>query len=840
MSLIIGDLLHLNKNTVKIEECIKDEESIKYYLVKDTENKTFMLKAFSNTSETETYKNEVQGFKAIGLHGKILQVYDNVQETEYSYILFEYPSRFTLESVIQSQSPNDSQIITIVRDVLLALFHIHSRKYIHSRISIQNIYVSVEFRFKLGGFYSVCHESCAKTKDLKIPLEFKPPELIENNDEVLVNGGVDIWQLGCLIYRLLYSQDAFAGASIDYQLRGKYAKSDVQVADCWKLILSRVLDPNPATRASIQEIITLIHESYMPKMIFPESVEYLKPNSMLKRSSSSWVKAITSENETIPDPVYTTKLIGKAWNKPFKIPKFFQSLSQRPFTKALVCLKCLIIIFKYITLGPKSSFETEMGGPAYMEELDTYWMFSTKPKKEKFHTDDLIETIRACTKAIKNKFRVHFTTKVYGNWSDLTIADHQGIANVIEYWGNSIQATKALMLNPEVLLNIKSYFSGLFMHEQQKIMMELIEVLGNYPELDTQRFHECQNETIKLIQSYKSIFPNNFIIKIFLNQPDAIKPSSNNSNKASPKSNSKGSTQKKLKNEPETKIKDELSRKGSIKFEESSWSIKMNELELKQSIGVGGSCTVYKGNYRHTPVAIKVLKNNSQNSLKEFEREVETMVKLRHPNLVLFMGACMEKELCIVTEFCFGDTLFHFLHEKRQVLMSYKQQLKVSIDIAKGMAFLHSSNIIHRDLKSLNLLLTEPVNSPNDRIDIKITDFGISRTVSNDISNDVMTGQMGTCHWMAPEVLANHPYGLPADVYSYAIVLWEVFAREIPYKSVNPAMIPYQVLHQDLRPTIAKVTSEPIKTLIVKCWDKDQSIRPTFSEVLEYLEKLVV
>ena len=113
-------------------------------------------------------------------------------------------------------------------------------------------------------------------------------------------------------------------------------------------------------------------------------------------------------------------------------------------------------------------------------------------------------------------------------------------------------------------------------------------------------------------------------------------------------------------------------------------------------------------------------------------------------------------------------------------------------DIATGMAYLHSvvPPIIHRDLKSLNLLLMDPITSPHDPITVKITDFGISRLYED----DMMTGQMGTCHWMAPEVLDSKPYSLAADVYSYGIVLWEIVARETPYKGLNPVTIPYHVL----------------------------------------------
>jgi serine/threonine protein kinase len=82
----------------------------------------------------------------------------------------------------------------------------------------------------------------------------------------------------------------------------------------------------------------------------------------------------------------------------------------------------------------------------------------------------------------------------------------------------------------------------------------------------------------------------------------------------------------------------------------------------------------------------------------------------------------------------------------------------MALDIAKGMHFMHSLNppLMHRDLKSLNLLLTEKIEGPTDFVQCKITDFGLSRSMGAEGS--MMTGQAGTFHWMAPEVLENHPY----------------------------------------------------------------------------------
>ena len=291
-----------------------------------------------------------------------------------------------------------------------------------------------------------------------------------------------------------------------------------------------------------------------------------------------------------------------------------------------------------------------------------------------------------------------------------------------------------MLLNPENFNTLRAHFAGLLIQEQQKIMMEVANVLSKNSKTEAVEMYFIDNKanTLTLIQRYKSCFPKTVLAKLYFTEP--VLPKTLSDPRPSIKSV-----------RPEEKAKTLSSKRPTILSDNPSWNININELELKQSIGIGSSCTVYKGKYRHTSVAVKILKNNSsQGNIKEFEREVEAMIKLRHPNLVLFMGACVEKELCIVTEFCYGDTVFNLLHEKIQVSLSFSQQIKIAKDTAQGMAFLHSSNLLHRDLKSLNLLLAEPVNSANDKIHVKITDFGISRTVG--IENDVMTGQMGTCH----------------------------------------------------------------------------------------------
>lgn len=156
------------------------------------------------------------------------------------------------------------------------------------------------------------------------------------------------------------------------------------------------------------------------------------------------------------------------------------------------------------------------------------------------------------------------------------------------------------------------------------------------------------------------------------------------------------------------------------------------------------------------------------------------------------MGATADQgHPVIITEFCRGGTLFEILHEKKKsVKLSFKQRHKMMLDIAKGMHFMHGlkSPLMHRDLKSLNLLLAEEVKGPNDLVQAKITDFGLARKFedSDGGAEAMMTGQAGTFHWMAPEVLENSPYTQKADVYSFGIVMWEILAREPPFATHSP------------------------------------------------------
>ncbi|XP_015575658.1 serine/threonine-protein kinase STY46 isoform X3 [Ricinus communis] len=218
------------------------------------------------------------------------------------------------------------------------------------------------------------------------------------------------------------------------------------------------------------------------------------------------------------------------------------------------------------------------------------------------------------------------------------------------------------------------------------------------------------------------------------------------------------------------------------------WEIDPSLLKYEIKIASGSHGDLYKGTFYTQDVAIKVLRTEHLNDKlrKEFAQEVYIMRKVRHKNVVQFIGACTRPpSLCIVTEFMCGGSMFDFLHKQKQSL-DLQSLLRVAIDVSKGMNYLHQNNIIHRDLKAANLLMDE------NKV-VKVADFGVARVEDQ---SGVMTAETGTYRWMAPEVIEHKPYGRKVDVFSFSIVLWELLTGKLPYEHLSPLQAAISVVQQ--------------------------------------------
>jgi Protein tyrosine and serine/threonine kinase len=268
---------------------------------------------------------------------------------------------------------------------------------------------------------------------------------------------------------------------------------------------------------------------------------------------------------------------------------------------------------------------------------------------------------------------------------------------------------------------------------------------------------------------------------------------------------------------------------------DSRYEIMPHEVRFGQQIGSGGFGVVFKGQFRGQTVAIKKIHANALNnpaSIAEFQSEVAVMCTLRHENILQLLGACVKSpNLMIVTEFMARGTLFDVLHQS-QMKVTWPMRRKMALDTCRGMRYLHASQILHRDLKSSNLML-------DDKFNCKIGDFGLARISSPQSAlASQMTGQCGTFQYLCPESIANKPYTEKADIYSFGILLWEIVARKLPYFGMAPMQVGIAVLNQGLRPPIPEKCPPPLVRLMCACWDTNPDRRPSFEIIQAILEKM--
>ncbi|XP_047071882.1 dual specificity protein kinase splA-like isoform X1 [Lolium rigidum] len=269
------------------------------------------------------------------------------------------------------------------------------------------------------------------------------------------------------------------------------------------------------------------------------------------------------------------------------------------------------------------------------------------------------------------------------------------------------------------------------------------------------------------------------------------------------------------------------------------YEILWEDLVIGQQIGQGSCGTVYHALWYGSDVAVKLFSGQeySEEMINTFRQEVSLMKKLRHPNIILFMGAvASQRRLCIVTEFLPRGSLFRLL-QKNNGKLDPRRRVNMAIDIARGMNYLHSSipTVVHRDLKSSNMLVDKNWT-------VKVADFGLSRLkLETFLTTKSGKGTLSfhiQPQWMAPEVLRSEPSNEKSDVYSFGVVLWEIATHKIPWNTLNPMQVIGAVGFMDQRLEIPSDTDPEWASIIESCWDSDPQCRPSFRELLERLQEL--
>ena len=250
--------------------------------------------------------------------------------------------------------------------------------------------------------------------------------------------------------------------------------------------------------------------------------------------------------------------------------------------------------------------------------------------------------------------------------------------------------------------------------------------------------------------------------------------------------------------------------------------VDLNDIDLKERIG-RGNVSVYRATMADKVMAVKRMECEKN----QIPREVEVHSKLpHHANILLLLGITHSPDgfnIYICMELA-DKSLHQFLHKEKKK-PSPQQSTQWAIQIAQGMYHLHQNGLAHRDLKSGNILLFEEANI------VKICDFGSARPLERTVT---MTGMTGTGRWMAPEFndKANTKVNQRCDVFSYGMVLYELFTHELPFSDTHELVDVLTKIRAGERPSLPHTIPLHIKELIESCWKQYSYDRPTFEQIL--------
>ncbi|XP_075759436.1 megakaryocyte-associated tyrosine-protein kinase isoform X2 [Pelodiscus sinensis] len=264
----------------------------------------------------------------------------------------------------------------------------------------------------------------------------------------------------------------------------------------------------------------------------------------------------------------------------------------------------------------------------------------------------------------------------------------------------------------------------------------------------------------------------------------------------------------------------------------AGWLLNLQHLTLGDKIGEGEFGAVLQGEYMGQKVAVKNIKCDV--TAQAFLAETAAMTtrpflpssrKVRHRNLVQLLGVILHNGLYIIMEFMSKGNLVNFLRTRGRLALQAKQLIQFSLDIAQGMDYLESKKLVHRDLAARNILISEENVA-------KVSDFGL---VKVDLKGSDATKL--PVKWTAPEALKHNKFSTKSDVWSYGILLWEVFSYgRAPYSKMTLKEVT-EMVEKGYRMEAPEECPSSLYTLMKSCWELEPGKRPSFKKLMEKLQK---
>jgi len=265
------------------------------------------------------------------------------------------------------------------------------------------------------------------------------------------------------------------------------------------------------------------------------------------------------------------------------------------------------------------------------------------------------------------------------------------------------------------------------------------------------------------------------------------------------------------------------------------WELKRDEIIFEKKIGEGSVGIVHKAKWRGLTTACKYLKTlANETDSNDLINEISIISRLRHPNLVLFLGGCtMNEPLLLLYEYLSNGSLDYYYKKKKEELNKIWKPNNTLLykwihQLSQAIYFLHNCHypIMHRDIKPSNILLTT-------NLEIKITDFGLSKTIRNTKDNKYeMSGCAGTLRYMAPEIFINNEnYDLKIDIYSLSLNFWFIYTGILPYNEIIENENFKAFIINGYRPDKTLIKYKPLQILIINMWNTESELRPDITSV---------
>ncbi|KAM9833101.1 tyrosine-protein kinase ITK/TSK isoform 1-T1 [Syngnathus typhle] len=259
------------------------------------------------------------------------------------------------------------------------------------------------------------------------------------------------------------------------------------------------------------------------------------------------------------------------------------------------------------------------------------------------------------------------------------------------------------------------------------------------------------------------------------------------------------------------------------------WEVDPEEITFGQELGSGQFGMVLSGQWRDKKVALKIIREDYMSD-EEFKEEARVMMRLYHSKLVQLYGVCTQHSpMCLVLEFMEDGCLSDYLRAKKGCL-SQKTMLGMCLDVTEGMAYLEMSNFIHRDLAARNCLV-----SKNNLV--KLSDFGMTRYVLDDQYTSSFCSKF-PIKWSAPEVVKYCKFSSKSDVWSFGVLMWEVYTEgRLPYENQSNGQV-VDFLNAGMRLLKPRLAPEDVYLLMEWCWKEKPVDRPSFALLLQDLSQL--